>query len=106
MAKQFDLIVFDWDGTLMDSASAIVTAIQSASQDLGLVVPSDRQARYVIGLGLAEALQHAVPDLPRERVTEMVERYRHRKKKNNKKNTPKQRKIITKKKKTRKIATE
>lgn len=77
MAKQFDLIVFDWDGTLMDSAAAIVTAIQDASRDLGLTVPSDRQARYVIGLGLADALHHAVPDLSRDRYPEMVERYRH-----------------------------
>ncbi|QEL65006.1 phosphoglycolate phosphatase [Oryzomicrobium terrae] len=77
MAKQFDLIVFDWDGTLMDSAAAIVTAIQAASRDLGLSVPTDRQARYVIGLGLADALHHAVPDLPRERYEEMVERYRY-----------------------------
>jgi len=52
MAKRFELIVFDWDGTLMDSAAAIVRAIQAASADLGLPVPPDARARHVIGLGL------------------------------------------------------
>jgi phosphoglycolate phosphatase-like HAD superfamily hydrolase len=52
MAKRFELIVFDWDGTLLDSAAAIVRAIQAASADLGLPVPTDARARHVIGLGL------------------------------------------------------
>ena len=77
MAKRFDLIVFDWDGTLMDSAAAIVRAIQSASTDLGLPVPDDARARHVIGLGLVDALRHAVPDLAEHDYPRMVERYRH-----------------------------
>ncbi|MCA0202576.1 MAG: HAD family hydrolase, partial [Proteobacteria bacterium] len=44
MAKRFELIVFDWDGTLLDSAAAIVRAIQAASADLGLPVPPDARA--------------------------------------------------------------
>lgn len=75
--KRYQLIVFDWDGTLMDSTAAIVRAIQAASRDLGLPVPPDRQARHVIGLGLVDALGMAVPELPEERYPEMVERYRH-----------------------------
>jgi phosphoglycolate phosphatase len=55
--KKFDLIVFDWDGTLMDSTAAIVKCIQGAAKDLGLPVPSDTSAAHVIGLGLSEALQ-------------------------------------------------
>lgn len=77
MQNNFDLIVFDWDGTLMDSAAAIVHAIQAASRDLGLPEPADRQARHVIGLGLSDALQRAVPDLPEHEYPRMVERYRH-----------------------------
>lgn len=73
---KYQLIVFDWDGTLLDSAAAIVHAIQSASRDLGLAVPDDARARHVIGLGLSDALNHAVPDLAAERIPEMVERYR------------------------------
>lgn len=77
MKRRFDLIVFDWDGTLLDSAAAIVRAIQSASEDLGVPVPTDRQARQVIGLGLETALKQAVPELPEAAYPHMVERYRH-----------------------------
>ncbi|MEP7059021.1 MAG: HAD-IA family hydrolase, partial [Caldimonas sp.] len=55
----------------------IARCIQQACADLGTAVPSDRDASYVIGLGLAEALQHAAPQLPRERYRELGERYRH-----------------------------
>jgi phosphoglycolate phosphatase len=77
MAERFDLIVFDWDGTLMDSAAAIVHAIQAASRDLGLPEPAEARARHVIGLGLGDALRHAVPELPEAAYPRMVERYRH-----------------------------
>lgn len=75
--QRYELIVFDWDGTLMDSAAAIVRAIQAASADLGLPPPSDARARHVIGLGLQDALHHAVPELPEVDYPKMVERYRH-----------------------------
>lgn len=76
-AKQYELVVFDWDGTLMDSAGAIVRAIVAACHDLALPPPSDAQARYVIGLGLGDALRHAVPSLSSDDYPRMVERYRH-----------------------------
>ena len=76
-SRQFDLIVFDWDGTLFDSTALITRCIQAACADVGCAVPSDTQASYVIGMGLAEALQHAAPTLPRERYRELAERYRH-----------------------------
>ena len=75
--RRFDLIVFDWDGTLYDSTKLITRCIQSACADVGATVPSDRDASYVIGLGLADALHHAAPDFPRERYRELAERYRH-----------------------------
>ncbi|MBL8450304.1 MAG: HAD-IA family hydrolase [Dechloromonas sp.] len=74
--NRYDLIVFDWDGTVLDSAGAIVMAIQAACRDLNLPVPDEAAARHVIGLGLGEALRQAVPSLPPERYSEMVERYR------------------------------
>jgi phosphoglycolate phosphatase len=77
MARRFDLIVFDWDGTLFDSTRLIARSIQSACADLGTGVPSDRDASFVIGLGLADALRYAAPDLPSERYRELAERYRH-----------------------------
>ncbi len=75
--KQFDLIAFDWDGTLFDSTALITRCIQNAAADLGLERPSDQAASYVIGLQLAAGLAHAVPSLPPERYAEMGQRYRH-----------------------------
>ena len=75
--RQFDLIVFDWDGTLFDSTALITRCIQSACADVGVAVPSDKDASYVIGMGLVEALQHAAPGLARERYPELGNRYRH-----------------------------
>jgi phosphoglycolate phosphatase len=75
--RRFDLIAFDWDGTLFDSTGLIVQCIQGACRDIGVPVPSDEAAAYVIGLGLHDALQHAVPGLPAERYPELAQRYRH-----------------------------
>jgi phosphoglycolate phosphatase len=61
--RRFDLIAFDWDGTLFDSTGLIVRCIQAACRDVGTAVPGDGQAAYVIGLGLMDALRHAAPDL-------------------------------------------
>ena len=74
---RFKLIVFDWDGTLMDSAAAIVAAIQAGCQDLGIDPPSDEKARHIIGLGLDEALQTVLPELPAARYPALIGRYRH-----------------------------
>ena len=73
----FDLIAFDWDGTLFDSTQIIVRSIQAAVADVGGTVPSDAAASYVIGLGLMEALAHAAPDVPQARYPELGLRYRH-----------------------------
>ncbi|WP_028312959.1 HAD family hydrolase [Derxia gummosa] len=74
--RRYDLIVFDWDGTLMDSTPTIAQSIQLACRDLGLPVPSRERASHVIGLGLHDALRYAVPDLDEARIPELVERYR------------------------------
>ncbi len=76
-ARRFDLIAFDWDGTLFDSTALIASCIQAACADVGVPVPSSRDASFVIGLGLSDALQHAAPTLPRERHRELADRYRH-----------------------------
>jgi len=73
---RYSLLVFDWDGTLIDSADAIVRCIQSACRDLGLPVPDDARASHVIGLGLQDALAYAVPGLPSADYGRIVERYR------------------------------
>ena len=75
--KQFDLIVFDWDGTLMDSTSTIVKCIQASARDLGLPVPGEDAASHVIGLGLYEAMQAVLPNVDPKYYPRMVERYRY-----------------------------
>lgn len=77
MSKRYDLIVFDWDGTVMDSTAIIADSIQAACRDLDLPVPDDETARHVIGLGLMQALRYAVPEAPEEMYEPLVARYRH-----------------------------
>jgi phosphoglycolate phosphatase len=73
---RYPLLVFDWDGTLIDSAGAIVACIQGACRDLGLPVPDDARASHAIGLGLHDALAYAVPGLPAAEYGRVVEHYR------------------------------
>ncbi|HYM47845.1 MAG TPA: HAD-IA family hydrolase [Burkholderiaceae bacterium] len=75
--RRFDLIVFDWDGTIVDSTTMIAACIRNAAADLELAVPTIEQASHVIGLGLLDALSHAVPGLATERAEEFSARYRH-----------------------------
>ena len=75
--RRFPFIVFDWDGTLIDSTAVIADSLQRACRDLGEPVPTDVDARYVIGLGLADALRHVAPTLSSDRHPELAARYRH-----------------------------
>ena len=75
--RQFSLLVFDWDGTLMDSAGAIVSSIQAACRDLGLPEASDARARHIIGLGMNEAIAELLPQLETADYPQFTERYRH-----------------------------
>ncbi len=77
MPKQFDLLVFDWDGTLMDSAATIVASIQAASRDIGVEVPSDDASRHIIGLGLNEAIAALFPDMVQTDYARLADRYRY-----------------------------
>ena len=74
---RYELIVFDWDGTLMDSAAAIVAAIMAACRDLGIEPPSEERARHIIGLGLQDAIRSALPNLHARDYGRLAERYRH-----------------------------
>ena len=75
--RRFDLLAFDWDGTLFDSTVAITRSIQHGLLDVGGQRPSDEQAAYVIGMALGPALAHAAPDVPREKHAELSNRYRY-----------------------------
>jgi phosphoglycolate phosphatase len=74
--KPYDLIVFDWDGTLMDSTATIARCIQLSCQDVGLPVPSVQAASHVIGLGLRDALAHFAPGANEAQVQALVQRYK------------------------------
>ncbi len=73
----YSLVVFDWDGTVMDSTHSIVVAIQQTCRDLEITVPTDQQASWVIGLSLTEALKTAIPDLGDHNIERFIERYRY-----------------------------
>ena len=73
---RYPLIVFDWDGTVIDSPAAIVECMQAASREMGLAVPGPERASHVIGLGLHDAMKIVAPDLPGERYPEYVALYR------------------------------
>jgi phosphoglycolate phosphatase len=75
--SDYDLIVFDWDGTLMDSTQVIAASLQSACRDIGIAVPLREDALYVIGLGLADTFNHVAPDLDEDGRRRLSERYRH-----------------------------
>jgi phosphoglycolate phosphatase len=77
MGRTYDLIAFDWDGTLYDSTAVIARCIQLAVADVGGTVPTKAQASYVIGMGLMQALAHAAPDVPPDLYPRLGERYRH-----------------------------
>jgi phosphoglycolate phosphatase len=70
-----ELLVFDWDGTLMDSTAIIVASLQAACRDLDLPVPSDERAHHIIGLGLHDAMAHVLPGLDPTAYPSVVERY-------------------------------
>ena len=70
------MLVFDWDGTLFDSAAVIAECIQLAASEMALPVPDRRTASHVIGLGLNDSLRHAMPSLLPERYAEFLALYR------------------------------
>ena len=58
--SRYDLVIFDWDGTLMDSTRLIARSLQSACRDVGAPVPSEREALFVIGLNLQDTFNHVI----------------------------------------------
>jgi phosphoglycolate phosphatase len=74
--KRFELLIFDWDGTLMDSAGAIAACIQAACADMNLPIPTREDASHVIGLGLREALAYLFPELPDAQHPDLANHYR------------------------------
>lgn len=75
MAKQFDLIVWDWDGTLADSTGMITRAIVKAAEQAGLPPLTPEQASSIIGLGLRESIQSLYPDITETQAKALATNY-------------------------------
>lgn len=76
MSRRYDLLIFDWDGTLMDSIARIVNCFGNACADVGLPVPPESAMRHVIGLGLSEAVDVLLPGVDHALRERVVARYR------------------------------
>ncbi len=76
MPRRYDLLIFDWDGTLMDSIARIVNCFGNACTDSGLPRPADAAMRHVIGLGLTEAVDQLLPGVDEAARERVVARYR------------------------------
>ena len=75
--RRYDLIVWDWDGTIMDSTPTIVHCIQQACRDLGFKEPDDTLASSVIGLGIQDSLRRAVPWIEPKHFQQLTDRFRY-----------------------------
>ncbi len=77
MNKRFKLLVFDWDGTIMDSEPKIVSCFQRAIAQLGFEERTPQQVRHMIGLGLKQAAQQLYPELSEQQRETLVTTYKH-----------------------------
>lgn len=75
-ARRYKMVVFDWDGTLMDSAAKIVNCFRSAARDVGACVPTPEAVRGIIGLGLDESLAALFPGAEAEQQQLLMQSYR------------------------------
>lgn len=73
---KYQLLIFDWDGTLADSAQQIVNAMQKAIRGLQLPPRPDESIRELIGLGLNEGLQILYPDIEVQKLRGLLDSYR------------------------------
>jgi phosphoglycolate phosphatase len=73
---QYPLLIFDWDGTLADSAAPMVSAMQDAIRTLGLPPRPDQAIRELIGLGAVDGMRILFPELPVQEVLARLAQYR------------------------------
>jgi len=76
MKNRFDLLVFDWDGTLVDSIGWIIESLKFAAHDLGFEEPADRNARSVIGLSLDQAMGTLFPQAQASDIEALMASYK------------------------------
>ncbi|TCN90108.1 HAD-IA family hydrolase [Shewanella fodinae] len=74
--KHYDLIIFDWDGTLMDSIGRILACLRNVARDMGFIEPPEAAQRDIIGMSLAQAMQTLFPGRPSQEYPLMQQSYR------------------------------
>jgi phosphoglycolate phosphatase len=75
--QHYKLVIFDWDGTLMDSVERIVSSMQSAAKTVGLAIPSNNAAKQIIGLSLTTALKELFVSITDEQIDAMLVQYKY-----------------------------
>jgi phosphoglycolate phosphatase len=75
MKNRFDLIIFDWDGTLVNSIEWIVHCIQTAAEENGCAIPEQQDTKDIIGLSIKNAMQKLFPGIDEETQQQLVKRY-------------------------------
>jgi phosphoglycolate phosphatase len=76
MRKLYDLIIFDWDGTLVDSQAQIISCMSKAFDKVGLPRPDSAAVRHIIGLSLEAAASRLAPEADRSTIEALVDCYR------------------------------
>ncbi len=76
MTQRYQLVIFDWDGTLMDSVGRIVASMRAAATDAGLPVPSEAAVKGIIGLSLHEVYDILFPGAPESYLEQLKLAYR------------------------------
>ncbi|VAW87239.1 Similar to phosphoglycolate phosphatase, clustered with ribosomal large subunit pseudouridine synthase C [hydrothermal vent metagenome] len=74
--KKFKLLIFDWDGTLIDSEARIIESMQIASTQAGLTPAGDNDIRNIIGLELNQAIKQLYSDITDESIEKIANDYR------------------------------
>jgi len=76
MSRRFELLIFDWDGTLMDSIDKIVICMQELAREMALAVPAEQAVRDIIGLSMPLAMEELFPHFSDDERRQMMLRYR------------------------------
>ncbi len=75
--ERYQLIIFDWDGTLMDSIERIVSSVQAAAKSCSLNVPDNSQVSDIIGLSLPQAMKTLFPNINASDTAKLIEQYKY-----------------------------
>ena len=73
---RIELVIWDWDGTLMDSIAGIEECFARTATDLGVEPPRGGAARGGVGLSLSDSFARLYPDLDAHGIERLVDRYR------------------------------